>query len=57
MPRKSEQFEYSKKGNWGLYTLFQKKRNIFEDAFLLEKSVCQWNWSYVVFFLVTPKTI
>ena len=28
------------------YTLFF----IFEDVFLLEKSVCQWNWSYTPFW-------
>ncbi len=27
-----------------IYTLFEKKRNIFEAALLLEKSVCQWIW-------------
>ena len=33
---------------WGtmIYTLFQKKRNISEVAFLLEKSVYQWIWGY-----------
>ncbi len=30
------------------YTLFQKKRNIFEVAFLSEKSVHQWIWGYTL---------
>ncbi len=35
------------------YTLFQKKRNISEVAFLLEKSVYEWIWGYAD-FLMTP---
>ena len=31
------------------YTLFQKKCNISEVAFLLEKSVYQWIWGYADF--------
>ena len=33
----------------GFYTLSQKKRNILEVAFLLEKSVYQWIWAYTSF--------
>ena len=35
------------------YSLFQKKCNISEVAFLLEKSVFQWIWGYAS-FLMTP---
>ncbi len=41
-----------------IYSLFQKKRNISEVAFLLEKSVYEWIWGYASFwqcrFLMTP---
>ncbi len=32
------------------YSLFQKKRNISEVAFLLEKSVYEWIWGYASFW-------
>ncbi len=36
------------------YTQSQKNRNIFEVAFLLEKSVYPWIWGYTFRFLMTP---
>ncbi len=44
-------WHYDKAGLLVSYTLSQKKRNILEVAFLLEKSVYQWIWGYSYFWM------